>query len=266
MEDENKKTQEKLQIRTDTEVTKQFRDLAANFSNQGEALKAFLNSYKELERKQKLPDQKGQIEQLEANLTTIKNNFLSIIEAYNGAKAEAKAGFVNQLEQLTENSKSKDNKIKDLEEKILDYKKQVNNLNKELKSKETEAELTDNYKSQSAELKTQVQGLQNTLKQAQKNLKTAEENLLDADKENKDKDQKIWGLETDLKLKNASVDNKIQNIKDLKSQIADLKAQNADLRENIKNKDNYIAKLNKSLVEANTKAQVQNKSRDKDKN
>lgn len=266
MEDENKKTQEKLQIRTNTEVTKQFRDLAANFSNQGEALKAFLNSYKELERKQKLPDQKSDIDRLESNLQNIKNSFLHIIEAYNGAKEEAKTGYANQLEQLTASSQDKDNRIKDLEEKIVDYKKQIDNLDKELKSKETEAELTDNYKSQVAEFKKQIQGLQNTLKQAQKNLKTVEENLLDADKENKDKDQKIWELRTDLKLKNADLSNKEQNVKDLRGQLADYKAQITDLRADIKNKDNYIAKLNKSLVEANTKAQVQNKSRDKGKN
>lgn len=265
--DDNKKVEaDKLQIRTNTSITEQFKELAKDFNNQGEALEAFLSSYKEQERKQKLPDQKADIDRLESNLHNIKNSFLHIIEAYNGAKEEAKTGYANQIEELTASSQDKDNKIKDLEEKIVDYKKQIDNLDKELKNKKTEVELINNYKSQNADLKTQVQSLQNTLKQTQRSLKNVEENLLEADKTNKDQNHKIWDLETDLKIKIADISNKDQSIKDLREQVADYKAQITDLRADIKNKDNYIAKLNKSLVEANTKAQVQNKSRDKGKN
>lgn len=258
--DDNKKLEaDKLQIRTNAGVTEQFKQLAADFNNQGEALEAFISSYKEQQRKDQLPDNKAQINQLEANLTTIKNNFLNVLESYNNAKTEAKAGFTNQIEQLTQANSHKDQQIVDLKGKITEFKQQVADLRQNLKATETETELINNYKSQAAELKTQVQGLQNTLKQAQKNLKNAEESLLEADKTNKDQTQQNWELQADLKLKNADLDNKIQNIADLKSQIQDLKAQNADLRENITDKDNYIKSLNNALIQANIKAKTQKK-------
>lgn len=262
MADDKKIEQDKLQIRTNTEVVDQFKELAQGFTNQSEALEAFIQSYQEQTRKQQLPDNKSQIDQLEASLQTIKNNFLNVLEAYNGAKTEAKAGFTSQLEQLTQANNSKDQQIADLKAKIADLKSQVENLNKQIKAAETETELISTYKSQNGELKTQLQGLQNTLKQAQKNLKDTEESLLNADQNIKDQSQAIWNLETDLKVKNAELDNKQQNIKDLREQVADLKAQNTNLRENIADKDNYIKSLNNALIKANAnaRAKVQNKS------
>lgn len=259
MADDKKIEQDKLQIRTNTNVTEQFKQLAQGFTNQGEALEAFIQSYREQTRKQELPDQKGQIDQLEANLTTIKNNFLNVLEAYNGAKMEAKAGFTSQLEQLTQANNGKDQQIVDLKAKIADLKSQVEDLNKQLKAKATETELISTYKSQNVELKTQLQGLQNTLKQAQKNLKSVEESLLAADSTIKDQSQKIWELKADLKLKEQSLDNKNQQMADLKSQLEDLKAQNKDLRQNIMDKDNYIKSLNNALIQANIKAKTQKK-------
>ena len=260
MADDKKIEQDKLQIRTNTVVTEQFKQLAADFNNQGEALEAFLSSYQEQQRKDSLPDNKAQIGQMEASLQTIKNNFLSVLEAYNNAKVEAKAGFINQIEQLTQTNNSKDQQIADLKAKIADLKSQVENLNKQIKAAETETELISTYKSQNAELKTQLQGLQNTLKQAQKNLKSVEESLLEADKTNKDQSQKVWDLETDLKIKIADLSNKDQNIKDLRESIADLKAQNKQLMQNIADKDNYIKSLNNALIQANIKAKTQKNS------
>lgn len=266
MDDNKKIEQDKLQIRTNTTITEQFKQLAQGFTNQSQAMEALMQSYQEQERKQQLPDSKNQIDQLEASLKTIKNNFLNVLESYNNAKTEAKADYANQIETLTETNNAKDQDITELKKQVEEYKQQIADLKAKLKAKATEIELISTYKTNNAELKTQLQGLQNTLKQAQKNLKDMEESLLEADKTNKDQTQAIWDLETDLKVKNADLDNKIQNIADLKSQIQDLKAQNADLRQDIKNKDNYIAKLNESLVEANINAQKKNKSRDKDKN
>lgn len=266
MADDKKLEADKLQIRTNTVVTEQFKQLAADFNNQGEALEAFLSNYQEQQRKDQLPDNKAQIGQMEASLQTIKNNFLNVLESYNNAKTEAKAGFTNQLEQLQNTNNQKDQQIVDLKAKIAEFKQQVADLNKQIAAKETETELINNYKSQIQELKEKVNGLQKTLQNSQKELKSLEENIINADQNIKDQNNQIWELKADLKLKNADLDNKIQNIADLKSQIQDLKAQNADLRENIRDKDNYIKNLNKSLLEANTKAQVQNKSRGKDKN
>lgn len=261
MADDNKKLEaDKLQIRTNAGVTEQFKQLAQGFTNQGEALEAFISSYKEQQRKDQLPDNKAQIGQMEASLQTIKNNFLSVLEAYNNAKVEAKAGFTNQLEQLQNTNNQKDQQIADLKAKIADLKSQVENLNKQTKAAETETELISTYKANNKELKAQLQGLQNTLKQAQKNLKSVEESLLEADKTNKDQSQQVWDLETDLKIKIADLSNKDQNIKDLREQIADLKAQNANLRENIADKDNYIKSLNNALINTNIKAKAQKKS------
>lgn len=259
--DDNKKLEaDKLQIRTNTNVTEQFKEMAKDFSNQGEALEAFLSSYQEQTRKQQLPDNKAQINQLEASLQTIKNNFLNVLESYNNAKVEAKAGFTNQLEQLQNTNNQKDQQIVDLKAKIKELKSLAEDLNKQIAAKETETELISNYKSQNVELKTQVQGLQKTLQNSQKELKKLEENIINADQNIKDQSQAIWNLETDLKVKNADLDNKQQNIKDLREQVADLKAQNANLRENIADKDNYIKSLNNALIKANARAKVQNKS------
>ena len=261
MADDNKKLEaDKLQIRTNAGVTEQFKQLAQGFTNQGEALEAFISSYKEQQRKDQLPDNKAQIGQMEASLQTIKNNFLSVLEAYNNAKVEAKAGFTNQLEQLQNTNNQKDQQIADLKAKIADLKSQVENLNKQIKAAETETELISTYKANNKELKAQLQGLQNTLKQAQKNLKDTEESLLNADQNIKDQSQAIWNLETDLKVKNADLNNKDQSIKDLREQIADLKAQNTNLRENIADKDNYIKDLNNALIKANIKAKTQKNS------
>lgn len=260
MEDNKKLEADKLQIRTNTSITEQFKEMAKDFSNQGEALEAFLSSYREQQRKDSLPDNKSQIDQLEASLQNIKNNFLSILEAYNNAKTEAKAGFTNQIQTLTQANSQKDQQIVDLKAKIAEFKQQVADLRQNLKATETETELINNYKSQAAELKTQVQGLQKTLQNSQKELKKLEENIINADQNIKDQSQAIWNLETDLKVKNAELDNKQQNIKDLREQVADLKAQNANLRENIADKDNYIKSLNNALIKANARAKVQNKS------
>lgn len=260
MADDKKIEQDKLQIRTNTNVTEQFKELAQGFTNQGEALEAFITSYREQQRKDSLPDNKSQIDQLEASLQTIKNNFLNVLEAYNGAKAEAKAGFTNQIEQLTQANNGKDQTIVNLKAQIAEFKQQVADLNKQIATKETETELISTYKANNKELKTQLQGLQNTLKQAQKNLKDTEESLLQADSKNKDQNQAIWELQADLKLKNAELDNKQQNIKDLRESVADLKAQNADLRKNIADKDNYIKNLNNALIQANIKGKAQKKS------
>ncbi len=258
--DDNKKLEaDKLQIRTNTEVVEQFKQLAQGFTNQGEALEAFLSSYQEQTRKQQLPDNKAQINQLEASLQNIKNNFLNVLEAYNGAKTEAKAGFASQLEQLNQANNGKDQTIADLKAKIAEFKQQVADLNKQLKAKATETELISTYKSQNGELKTQLQGLQNTLKHTQKSLKNLEENLLAADSTIKDQSQQIWELQTDLKVKVADINNKDQSIKDLRESIADLKAQNKDLRQNIMDKDNYIKSLNNALIQANIKAKTQKK-------
>lgn len=259
--DDNKKLEaDKLQIRTNTVVTEQFKQLAADFNNQGEALEAFLSSYQEQQRKDQLPDNKAQIGQMEASLQTIKNNFLNVLESYNNAKTEAKAGFTNQIDQLTQANSQKDQQIIDLKGKITEFKQQIADLTTKLKATETETELISTYKSQNAELKTQLQGLQNTLKQAQKNLKSVEESLLEADKTNKDQSQKVWDLETDLKIKIADLSNKDQNIKDLRESIADLKAQNKQLMQNIADKDNYIKSLNNALIQANIKAKTQKNS------
>lgn len=260
MADDKKIEADKLQIRTNTGVTEQFKQLAANFSNQGEALEAFLSSYREQQRKDSLPDNKAQIGQMEASLQTIKNNFLNVLESYNNAKTEAKAGFTNQLEQLQNTNNQKDQQIIDLKAKIKELKSQAEDLNKQIAAKETETELISTYKSQNGELKTQLQGLQNTLKQTQKSLKNLEENLLAADSTIKDQSQQIWELKADLKLKNADLDNKQQSIKDLREQIADLKAQNKQLMQNIADKDNYIKSLNNALIQANIKAKTQKKS------
>ena len=255
--DDNKKLEaDKLQIRTNTTVTEQFKQLAADFNNQGEALEAFLSSYQEQQRKDQLPDNKAQINQLEASLQTIKNNFLNVLEAYNGAKAEAKAGFTSQLEQLTQTNNQKDKQIIDLKAQIAEFKQQVADLNKQIAAKETETELISNYKSQIQELKEKVNGLQKTLQNSQKELKSLEENIINADQNIKDQNNQIWELKADLKLKNADLDNKQQNIKDLREQVADLKAQNANLRENIADKDNYIKSLNNALIKANARAKA----------
>lgn len=259
MADDKKIEQDKLQIRTNTEVVDQFKELAQGFTNQSEALEAFIQSYQEQTRKQQLPDNKSQIDQLEASLQTIKNNFLNVLEAYNGAKTEAKAGFTSQLEQLTQANNQKDQEIVDLKAKIKELKSQAEDLNKQLKATQTETELISNYKSQNAELKTQLQGLQNTLKQAQKNLKSVEESLLAADSKNKDQSQEIWELQADLKVKIADINSKDQTIKDLRESIADLKAQNKQLMQNIADKDNYIKSLNNALIQANIKAKTQKK-------
>lgn len=258
--DDNKKLEaDKLQIRTNAGVTEQFKQLAQGFTNQGEALEAFISSYREQQRKDSLPDNKSQIDQLEASLQTIKNNFLNVLESYNNAKTEAKAGFTNQLEQLQNTNNQKDQQIVDLKGKITEFKQQVADLNKQLKATQTETELISTYKTNNAELKTQLQGLQNTLKQAQKSLKNTEESLLQADSKNKDQSQEIWELQADLKVKIADINSKDQTIKDLRESIADLKAQNKQLMQNIADKDNYIKSLNNALIQANIKAKTQKK-------
>ena len=83
---------------------------------------------------------------------------------------------------------------------------------------------------------------------------------MEADKTNKDQSQKVWDLETDLKIKIADLSNKDQNIKDLRESIADLKAQNKQLMQNIADKDNYIKSLNNALIQANIKAKTQKNS------
>lgn len=244
MDDNKKDERYTLQVRTDEQAFADFKDLAQDFTNQDEALKAMLEVYRTQKRKERYPDQKGQIDKLEGSLNSIKSDFLYLIETYNGVKDSIRVEFQEELEELTKSLAIRDDDIKRLTQDKQDQLKTIEDLQADLDSRQAQDDLLVSLKEQVESLKSQLQQSQQGHQQAQKELADLEQKYIGLDEELKGKQSVISELQGDLKAVNVDLNAK-------QTKINEINAINDDLRQSIKDKDNSLAELIKSLTESN---------------
>lgn len=244
MSEQDKETRTKIQFWTDEQLLEEFRQASKNFNNQEEAFRTFLDAYKLQESKESFPDQKGQMDKVDNALNSIRNDFIYMIETYNGAKDLARSEFQDELENLNKKLVIRDDDITKLTEEKQKQEQTIKDLQTDLESRQAQDELLSTLKEQNANLKEQLKESQQGHQQSQKQVSDYEQKLIGLDEEIKSKQSVISELQGDLKAVNVDLSAKQNKIDELNALVG-------DLRESIKDKDKSLADLIKSLTEPN---------------
>lgn len=244
MSEQDKETRTKIQFWTDEQLLEEFRQASKNFNNQEEAFRAFMDAYKVQEKKEAFPDQRGQMDKVDNALNSVRNDFIYMIETYNGAKDLARSEFQEELENLNKKLVIRDDDITKLTEEKQKQEQTIKDLQADLESRQAQDELLSTLKEQNASLKEQLKQSQQGHQQAQKQVSDLEQKLIGLDEEVKGKQSTISDLQGDLKAINVDLTAKQTKIDELNALID-------DLRQSIKDKDHSLADLIKSLTEAN---------------
>lgn len=253
MDDNKKDERYTLQVRTDEQAFADFKDIAQDFTNQDEALKSMLEVYRSQKRKERYPDQKGQLDKLESSLSSIKSDFLYLIETYNEVKDSVKVEFQEELEELTKSLAIRDDDIKRLTQDKQDQEQKVKDLKADLESRQAQDDLLVSLKEQVESLKGQLRESQQGHQEAQKQVSDYEQRLIGLDEELKSNQSTISELQGDLKATNVDLKAKQNKIDELNTLVG-------DLRESIKDKDNTLKEMFESLTRQDKHNLEQNNS------
>lgn len=244
MSEQNKDTRTKIQFWTDEQLLEEFRQASKNFNNQEEAFRSFMNAYKVQEKKEAFPDQRGQMDKVDNALNSVRNDFIYMIETYNGAKDLARSEFQEELEDLTKKLAIRDDDIKRLTEEKQIAEQKIKDLQADLEGRQAQDELLSTLKEQNANLKEQLKESQQGHQKSQKEVSELEQKIISLDEENKGQQTVISELQGDLKAINVDLNAK-------QTKINEINAINDDLRQSIREKDLSLAELIKSLTEPN---------------